>query len=117
MGPIGLLFWFMASPGCSGGYHKSMPQAHMYIGVVGGAVGSHDKAGGCKSKWPNDINRGCFEVCISQNMAKSIPSLPGSLVIIPCWMSAWPSKMEPFKDHPSTCGCQMGLGSSVKKTG
>ena len=30
-------------------------------------------------------------------------------VVIPCQLSAWPGKLDPFTDNPSTCGCQTGL--------
>ena len=36
------------------------------------------------------------------------PVLPASLVVIFCQLSAWPGKLESFKGHPSTHGCQTG---------
>ena len=41
-------------------------------------VGSHEVAGTFNTKtvlWPNGFNLGCFQLHISQNVAKSMPSL------------------------------------------
>ena len=46
------------------------------------------------------INGDCFELHISQNVAKMLST---SHVAIPSQLSAW-LKIEPFKDHVSRCG-------------
>ena len=34
---------------------------------------------------------------------------PASEVVIICWLSTWPGKMQPFKDHPNTSRRLKGL--------
>ena len=48
---------------------------------------------------------------MSQHVAKSMSSLTthASLAAISCWLSAWPGKMDAFKDCPSTRVHQTGL--------
>ena len=61
--------------------------------------------------WSNGINSGCFQPHISQNVANSMPSLkvlPANCVVIPCWLSACPGKMESFINHSGTCERQTG---------
>ena len=79
-------------------------------------MGSHEVAGLSDTKtvlWSNGFNSGCFQLHMSQNVAKSMPMQsgspgPASPVVIPCRLSAWPSKLEPFTDHLSTDGRQTG---------
>ena len=93
-------------------FHKLVNTTSSPIGVEGGGVvGSHKVAGPSNSRniiWSNDINSGCFQLHMSQNVADQCPVSLASPVVIPCRLSAWPGELEPFTDHPSTDGCQTG---------
>ena len=45
---------------------------------------------------------------VSQNVAKSMPSLTNQLCGDPCWLSVYPGKMGSFTEHLVTLECQRG---------
>ena len=71
-----------------------------------GVVCSHEVKGCSDSKnyMAKDINSGCFQPHISQNLAMVYwcPVLLACFVVIPCWLSAWLGKLKLFKGHLST---------------
>ena len=53
-------------------------------------------------------HNGCFDIPL--NVTKSMANISlASHMEIPSRLSAWQGKMEPIKDHVSTCGCLTGL--------
>ena len=60
--------------------------------------------------WSNGVNSGCF---LPHILLHWCPISLASLVAIPCRLSAWPGKLEPFTGHPSTHGCQTCLWMSL----
>ena len=94
-------------------FHKVINTTSIPIGVEGGGWWGATKWRELpiqKPLWPNGFNSGHFQLHMSQNVATvdRCPVSPASLVVIPCQLSAWPGKLEPFTEHPSIDGCQTG---------
>ena len=93
-------------------FHKVVNTTSIHIGVEGGGCwGATKWRGPSNAKaflWPTGFNSGRFQLHMSQNVARSMPSLASQFCSDSRRLSAWPGKLEPFTDHPSTHGCQTG---------
>ena len=92
-------------------FHKVVNTTSIPIGVEGGGGGEPRSGRKFRYKnflWPNGFNSGCFQLHMSQNVARSMPSLTSQLCGDSLSAVCLAGKLEPFTDHPSIDGRQTG---------
>ena len=79
-------------------------------------IGSHRVAEGYNSKDFKQPNGSIEAVLRSTCHKMQLHQCVVSLVVISCQLSACPDKLEPFKNHPITCGHQTGSKRGLSKS-
>ena len=93
-------------------FPPSKISAIRHIEVEGGVVGSCREAGKHSVKTENSqmVSIGAiFSSTCHIKQLNSWPNASNSCVANYSWLSAYPGKMKPFKDHTRTCGCLTSL--------
>ena len=87
-------------------FYKAVNTTSIPIGMEG--MGSHEVVGPSNSNGQMASIQAFSCSTHHEMQLHQCPVSLASFVVIPCWLSAQPGKLEPLTDRPSIHGCQTG---------